>query len=82
MDCGLPGPSVHKILQARILEWVATHVFQGIFPTQGSNLGLPHCGQTLYPLSHQGSIYMYGWIYIYMYVLYIYTYSLLLWNER
>ena len=29
-------------------------LLQGIFPTQGSNLGLPHCGQTL-PLSHQGS---------------------------
>ena len=27
----------------------------GIFPTQGSNLGLPHCRQTLYHLSHQGS---------------------------
>ena len=26
-----------------------------IFPTQGSNPGLPRCGQTLYPLSHQGS---------------------------
>ena len=24
MDCGLPGPSSHGILQARILEWVAT----------------------------------------------------------
>ena len=23
------------------------------FPSQGSNLGLPHCGQTLYLLSHQ-----------------------------
>ena len=23
MDCGLPGSSVHEILQARILEWVA-----------------------------------------------------------
>ena len=22
-DCGLPGSSVHEILQARILEWVA-----------------------------------------------------------
>ena len=29
-------------------------LLQGIFPTQGLNLGLPHCGQTLYPLSHQG----------------------------
>ena len=27
----------------------------GIFPTQGLNLGFPHCGQTLYHLSHQGS---------------------------
>ena len=27
----------------------------GIFPTQGSNLGLPHCRQMLYCLSHQGS---------------------------
>jgi len=23
MDCSLPGPSVHGIFQARILEWVA-----------------------------------------------------------
>ena len=30
-------------------------LLQGIFPTQGSNLGLPHCRQTLYRLSHQGS---------------------------
>ena len=28
---------------------------QGIFPTQGLNLGLPCCSQTLYRLSHQGS---------------------------
>ena len=27
----------------------------GIFLTQGSNPGLPHCRQTLYPLSHQGN---------------------------
>jgi len=26
----------------------------GIFPTQESNPGLPHCGQTLYRLSHHG----------------------------
>ena len=29
-------------------------LLQGIFPTQGSNLGLPHCRKTLYCLSHQG----------------------------
>ena len=30
-------------------------VLQGIFSTQGSNLGLLHWRQTLQPLSHQGS---------------------------
>ena len=30
-------------------------LIQGIFPTQGSNPGLPHCRQILYRLSHQGS---------------------------
>ena len=30
-------------------------LLQGIFPTQGSNPGLPHCRQMLYLLSHQGS---------------------------
>ena len=30
-------------------------LLQGIFPTQGSNPGLPHCRQMLYHLSHQGS---------------------------
>ena len=33
--------------------WKILH--QRIFPTQGSNLGLLHCKQMLYPLSHQGS---------------------------
>ena len=30
-------------------------LLQGIFPTQGSKPGLPHCRQILYQLSHQGS---------------------------
>ena len=30
-------------------------LLQGIFPTQGSNPGLPHCRRILYWLSHQGS---------------------------
>ena len=30
-------------------------LLQGIFPTQGSNPGLPHCKQTLYQLSHKRS---------------------------
>ena len=30
-------------------------LLQGIFPTRGSNPGLPHCSQTLYRMSYQGS---------------------------
>ena len=30
-------------------------LLQGIFPTQGSNLGLMHCRQILYHLSHPGA---------------------------
>ena len=29
MDCSLPGYSVHRILQARILEWVAISFSRG-----------------------------------------------------
>ena len=29
MDCSLPGSSVHGILQARILEWVAISYSRG-----------------------------------------------------
>ena len=36
-------------------------IYQGIFPTQGLNPGLPHCKQTLYHLSHQGSPWMTQW---------------------
>ena len=39
MNCSLPGSSVHSILQARLLEWVAMPSSRGIFLTQGSN---PH----------------------------------------
>ena len=43
MDCKSAGVDCHFLLQ-------------GIFPTQESNPGLPHCGQSLYRLSHQGSL--------------------------
>ena len=33
VDCGQPGPSVHGILQARILKWVDIP-FQRNFPTR------------------------------------------------
>ena len=40
MDCSPPGSSVHRVLQARILEWVAMPSSRGIFLTQGLNLCL------------------------------------------
>ena len=55
MDCSLPSSSVHGILQARTLGWVAVPFSRGSFqprdPTQVS-----HIGQILYQLSYQGSI--------------------------
>ena len=37
-------------------------LLQGIFPTQGSNPGLPHCRRILYQLSHQGSQRILEWV--------------------
>ena len=37
-------------------------LLQGIFPTQGSNSGLPHCRWILYQLSHQGSPKILEWV--------------------
>ena len=60
-------------------------LLQRIFLTQVSNLGLLHCRQILYELSHQGNIYIYLIIYIYMYLIIIiyilnYIYIYILWN--
>ena len=55
MDCSPPGCSIHGILQARILEWVAMPSSRGSSQPRWLNLGLLHCRQILYHLSHQGS---------------------------
>ena len=45
---GVPLPSPHILFTG-----VCCHpLLQGIFPTQGWNLGFLHCRQLLYPLSH------------------------------
>ena len=72
MDSNPPGSSVHRILQARIREWLNNTVMlnnnpllQGIFPTQGQNLALLHCRQILYRFSHQGlhtCVYTCNWV--------------------
>ena len=46
MDYSLPGSSVHGILQARTLEWVAILFSRG--SSQGLNPHLAHCRQILY----------------------------------
>ena len=37
-------------------------LLQGIFLTQGSNPGLPHCRQILYQLSHKGPPRILKWV--------------------
>ena len=37
-------------------------LLHGIFPTQGSNPGLPHCRQILYHLSHKGNPRILEWV--------------------
>ena len=54
-DCSQPGSSVHGDFPGKNTGVGCHSLLQGIFPTQGSNLGLLHCGQILYCLSHQGS---------------------------
>ena len=54
MDCSLPGSSVHGIPE-RNTEVDCHSLFQRIFLIQESNLGLLHCRQILYYLSHLGS---------------------------
>ena len=65
-------------------------LLQGIFPTQGSNSGLPHCRQILYQLNHKG---IYTKIYMCVLVSLVISHSLrphglwpakflCLWNSR
>ena len=54
MDCRLLSPSVHVILQAKILEWLAISFFKGS-SYSGIEPRSVHCRWALYHLSHQGS---------------------------
>ena len=51
-DCSPPGSSVHGISPGKNTGVGCHSLLQGIFPTQGSNLDLPHCRQTFHCLSH------------------------------
>ena len=50
-----PGSSVHGDSPGKNAGLGCLALLQGIFPTQESNPGLPHCRQILYQLSHEGS---------------------------
>ena len=50
MDCSLPGFSIHSILQARLLEWVAISFSRGSSPPRDQTQ-VSHCRQILYGLS-------------------------------
>jgi len=66
-----PGFSVHGDSPGKNTGEGSLSLLHGIFPTQGSNPGLPHCRQILNHLSHQTSpcmCYIYIYIYIYIYV--------------
>ena len=54
MDYKTPGSSVLDFT-GKSTKVGCHFLLQGIFMTQGSNPGLPHCRQTLNHLSHQGS---------------------------
>ena len=60
--CNPMGYTIHGILQARILDWVAFPFSKGIFPTEGSNPVLPHCRRILYQLSHKESQKILEWV--------------------
>ena len=62
MDCSSPGSSVHGDFPRKNTGVGCHALFQGIFPTQGSNPGLPHCRQILYQLSHKGSLRIMEWV--------------------
>ena len=54
-DCSPPGSSVHGDSAGKNTGVGCHALLQGIFLTQGSNPGLPHCRWIPYHLSHQGS---------------------------
>ena len=62
MDCSPPGSSVHGDSPDKNTGVGCHTLLQGIFPTQGLNPGLLHCGQLLHRLSHQGSMRILEWV--------------------
>ena len=62
MDCSPPGSSAHGDSPGKNTRVGCHALLQEIFPTQGSNPGLPNCRRILYFLSHQGSPRIMEWV--------------------
>ena len=57
-----PGSSDHGDSPGKNTGVGCHALFQGIFPTQGSNPGILHCRWILYQLSHKGSPRILEWV--------------------
>ena len=72
MDCSPLGSSFHGDSPGKNTGVGCHALLQGIFPTQGSNSDLLHCGQILYHLGHQRSpIHHQPWFYPQMFFQFI-----------
>ena len=61
MDCSPPGPSIHGIFQARVLEWVA--IAFSVYSLGPSNLlTLLPSGWCVQQTPHQGSVHSLFWV--------------------
>ena len=61
-DSAIPR-TIQSMEFSRTEHWSGSlSLLQGIFPTQGSNPGLPYCKWILYQLSHKGSPRILEWV--------------------
>ena len=62
--CNPTDYTVHRILQARILEWIAFPFSRGSSqPRNWTGVSCLHCRQILYQLSYQGNSWIFWWIF-------------------
>jgi len=62
MDCSLPSSSVYGDFPGKNTGVGCHALLQGIFPTQGSNPGLPHSDGEESACSHQGNPRILEWV--------------------
>ena len=62
MDCSPPGSSVFWDSPGKNTGVACHALLQRIFPTQVSNLGLPHCRKILYCLSYRRNAKILKWV--------------------